>query len=276
MKKLLIIFSILILIPNTVLAQKISYLGIENEIVGNTVNTKLDITFSVPNEERFVFPVYATLSNLEYTSNFDSECFSEKRTYGTDIICSLNSLTSEKRSLKINFTSLGLIAKDGSQYVFSNDVFIPSEVSAFFYQVTLPPGSGLAQGNDISPEGWETASPDGRRILLFWNKGKLLGGQTFSANFVYESVSVVIGIPLGPRTQIFVLGGIVAAVAVGILLWRRRSMISFVLPILKDDEKRIFEALMKHGSGTHQRMIVKESNYSKAKAAKGLKGLEQR
>ena len=138
------------------------------------------------------------------------------------------------------------------------------------------PGSGLAQGNDISPEGWETASPDGRRILLFWNKGKLLGGQTFSANFVYESVSVVIGIPLGPRTQIFVLGGIVAAVAVGILLWRRRSMISFVLPILKDDEKRIFEALMKHGSGTHQRMIVKESNYSKAKVSKVLKGLEQR
>ncbi len=277
MKKLLLI-SLLIFLPivvysQTIYLQSIAYLGIENEINGDIVYTRMDITFSYPNAEKFVFPVYSSVSDLYSTSDFGSDCFLEKRTYGSDIICSLDNLTKEERTLKINFTASGLIKKNKTQLIFSNDIFIPQYVVKLFYQVALPAGGGLPQDkSSISPSGWDTKT-DGRRILIFWDKDSISEGQLFSANVVYEQFSIIENfLPI----QVLIVIGAVGIVLVVFFLQRRRSMLQVVMPILKDDEKRIFEAIMKHGKIVHQKMIVKDSNYSKAKVSKVLKSLEQR
>jgi predicted transcriptional regulator len=168
------------------------------------------------------------------------------------------------------------MTQNKSQTVFKNDIFIPSDVSKFFYEVMLPAGSGLPKDESaISPSGYETAT-DGRRILLFWNRGSLSGGQVFSANIVYEQVSIIQGVLLGPYAQILLIGGLIGVGGLVFYLLRKRSMLQIVMPILKDDEKRIFEAIMKHGKVVHQKLIVRDSNYSKAKVSKVLKSLEQR
>jgi uncharacterized membrane protein len=276
MKRIVLLLVLLMILPNIVFAQDLSYLGIENEINGNLVYTSIDATFNYPNTNKYVFPVYAVVSDLNFTSNFNSTCFLEKRTYGSDIICGLDSLASDKRTLIINFTSSSLMTQNKSQTVFKNDIFIPSDVSKFFYEVMLPAGSGLPKDESaISPSGYETAT-DGRRILLFWNRGSLSGGQVFSANIVYEQVSIIQGVLLGPYAQILLIGGLIGVGGLVFYLLRKRSMLQIVMPILKDDEKRIFEAIMKHGKVVHQKLIVRDSNYSKAKVSKVLKSLEQR
>ena len=46
--------------------------------------------------------------------------------------------------------------------------------------------------------------------------------------------------------------------------------------MLKEDEKKIFESVVKHDPGVNQKIVVKESGYSKAKVSKVLKNLQER
>ena len=55
-----------------------------------------------------------------------------------------------------------------------------------------------------------------------------------------------------------------------------RQGMKMILPVLKKDEKSVLEGLIKHGSGVNQKIIVKESGYSKAKVSKVLKSLNER
>jgi uncharacterized membrane protein len=45
---------------------------------------------------------------------------------------------------------------------------------------------------------------------------------------------------------------------------------------LKKDEKIIYDAIIKHGNGVNQKIIVKDSGYSKAKVSKVLNSLKER
>ena len=51
---------------------------------------------------------------------------------------------------------------------------------------------------------------------------------------------------------------------------------NIVLPVLKQDEKKVVEGLVRHGSGVNQKLIVSESGYSKAKVSKVIKSLAER
>ena len=52
--------------------------------------------------------------------------------------------------------------------------------------------------------------------------------------------------------------------------------IKLIFPVLKKDEKLIFNSIMKHGNGVNQKVIVRDSGYSKAKVSKVLKSLSER
>ena len=56
----------------------------------------------------------------------------------------------------------------------------------------------------------------------------------------------------------------------------KNKSVKLILPVLKSDEKIIFNTIMKHGSGVNQKVIVRDSGYSKAKVSKVLKSLSER
>ncbi len=78
--------------------------------------------------------------------------------------------------------------------------------------------------------------------------------------------------------QFFIV--IIIIVFVGILFfynfyWKQKT-VKIILPVLKKDEKIIYNTIIKHGDGVNQKIIVKDSGYSKAKVSKVLNSLKER
>lgn len=269
MKKILFSIIFLVFISNIALAENINYLGLENRITDFGIHSVMTIEFEYPNTNRFAIPIFASsISNFSYTTDFNGDCKLETRTYGADIICGIYGITEDKRSVTVQYDYTGLIEKTDDKYKFMQDLYMPMNVKSLWYEIILPEGMILVK-NSTSPSGWDTTT-DGRRIFVFWNLKNMTKGDTFSPVIYYESGIII------ESQLIYIIPALVILVGIVIFLWRRKRGVQVVLPVLKEDERKIFKAIMKHGSGVKQKMIVKEGNYSKAKVSKVLKSLEER
>jgi len=272
MKKLAVLLTFLLLIPQISLAQQLNYLGIENQIISSIVMTHITLTFNYATDlVSFTLPIFSPVLDFQFNSTFDTTCTLDSKTYGNDILCDISKITPEKRSIEIFFNTSGLVETNQSQFIFKNDVFIPTDIDSLFYQVILPEGNLLVKDSPFTPNDALTTT-DGRRIFVFWNEKNVTKGETFSPRIRFEP-SII-----GSNTATYLgVGFLIVLFFIGLVLWRRKSTImQIVLPILKDDEKLIYEAVLKHGSGVNQKVIVHESNYSKAKVSKVLKNLQER
>jgi len=273
MKKVLAVLGFLLALTNVAFAQSIVYYGIENTISDSIVNTSVEITLAFPNVNTITIPIFAnSLYDFSYNQSFPVSCRVETKTYGADIICDISKINQTSRTLIFNYATTGLVSGSGDQFVYRNDIYMPLDVDRLFYEVALPEGMGISKNESLLlPSGWNT-NTDGRKIFVFWNKDKLTKGSTFSPKIVYESIQIL---PFVYQSQYLIIA-LVGILFIGFVLWRRRTTLQIVMPVLKSDEKKIFEAIMKYGTGVHQKLIVKESNYSKAKVSKVLKSLEER
>ena len=271
MKKLAVLLTFLLVVPQISLAQQLNYFGVENRILSSLVITHITLTFNyAPDLIDFTLPIFSPVLGLQINSSFDTTCGLASKTYGNDIVCDISKVTPENRSVEISFNTTGLVETNQSQFIFKNDFFIPTDVNTLFYQVILPEGNLLTKESPFTPSNAQTTT-DGRRIFVFWNEYNVSKGETFSPRIRYEP-SVV-----GSNVATYLgVGFLITLFVIGLLLWRRRSVMQIVLPILKDDEKLIYETVIKHGDSVNQKVIVHESNYSKAKVSKVLKNLQER
>lgn len=221
-------------------------------------------------------PIPYEISRLSFESNFGKfSCSKEAKIYGTDIICGLPQETSG--SFKVEFDVFDLVRGSENKFFFKQEVSLPLDSKKFSFRAILPDGMGIANSNDIFPKDAESSS-DGRNIFLTWQKDSVKAGETFSAQVVFEPLAAEAG-PSG-----LILAGTVLALPIAIAFaffyfrkFRESGLTpKLVLPVLKQDEKKVVEGLIKHGSGVNQKMIVAESGYSKAKVSKVLKSLAER
>ena len=119
--------------------------------------------------------------------------------------------------------------------------------------------------------------------MLSWERQNVRVDQPFEFTATFErsltgNINVaLIAIPTGIA---------IVALLGAVIFFRRRALavsslppqqtVEIILPILKSDEKAVVESVLKHGSGVNQKIIVRDSGYSKAKVSKVLKSLGER
>lgn len=261
-------------------SQKITFLGAEVEL-GDVSHTTLTITFD-PNStiKTFALPLFYDIQNLKADSNFGNvSCSLAKKSFGSQIDCEV-SPTYDKRMLTIEYDSFDLVTKVDNRFLYKQEFTIPLETTQLSFKVMLPEGMFLSSGGVFQqylPVNGEKGS-DGRRIFVSWRKENLSAGESFDTQVSYEANSDNSQIMALFAGGILGLGIIIVALIVGFWFFFKRFKrnIKIVLPVLKGDEKTIMELIIRDKGNTNQKLLVRESNFSKARVSKILKSLQER
>ena len=251
-------------------------INVETKILSDT-SARSTITVLVdessPNE--IVIPIFYSAENLITDANFHVVCKQEKAAYGTDVVCDISDLDRSSGAFKVEFETKDLIQKVGESRLFKQQVVAPIDASKMSFKVVLPDGTGLVGENAYLPKDGSNAT-DGKRIFVSWTKENVKKGDIFSTQATYQYFFNDLGL-LGIGIPLIVILGI------GAYFFLRQqpkpeaiNPINYILPVLKEDEKLIVEKIINAGGSIHQKHIVKESGYSKAKISKVLKSLEDR
>jgi DNA-binding MarR family transcriptional regulator len=261
-------------------SQKITFLGAEVEL-GDISHTTLTVTFDQNSAIKlFKLPLFYDIQNLKTDSNFgNASCSQVKKPFGSQIECAI-SPTPEKRMLKLEFDSFDLTQKVDNRFLYKQEFHVPLETKQLSFKVMLPEGMFLASEGDFQPFlplNGEKGS-DGRRIFITWRKESIMAGESFGTQISYEASTDNSQIIMLFAGGIFGLGIIIIALVLGFWFFFKRFKkdIKIVMPVLKSDEKGIMELILRDRGNSNQKLLVRESNYSKAKVSKILKSLQER
>jgi len=143
--------------------------------------------------------------------------------------------------------------------------------------VKFPEGTGLREPveNSYSPEDALIGS-DGRRTIINWQMNDFKKGDRVDISVAFEKIGEIIISEIPFEFFVLIIIIIFAAVIVFYQFYWKNKSVKLILPVLKKDEKIIFNTVMKHGNGVNQKIIVKDSGYSKAKVSKVLNSLKER
>ncbi len=260
--------------------QKITFLGVEVEL-GEVSHTTLTVTFEQNSTTNmFKLPLFYNIQNLKADSNFENvSCTQQKKPFGSQIECAIFP-TQEKRMLKLEYDSFDLTRRIDSQFMYKQEFHVPLDTKQLSFKAMLPEGMFLVTEGSFQPYLPATGEKgsDGRRIFISWRKDNLAAGESFDTQVSYEAASDNSQMLMLFAGGILGLGVIIIALIVGFWFFFKRFKkdIKFVLPVLKSDEKIIMELILKDKGNSNQKLLVRESNYSKAKVSKILSSLQER
>ncbi len=263
------LFILSILSITSYAEEQFFYYSVEAEIFENkTVFYKYDFIFT-----DIVSPIILDFNSAEHLS-YESftECRTKESTFGTQLACQ-----PKEGSFKVSVSyscNTCVVEKDG-QYQYRYSIKIPLYVKKLYALVKIPEGMGLlkTQENPFSPADADVAS-DGRRPILKWSRDPLSADSSFDVSVAYESLGIVYN---DIRMEyVIALFAIIVVGFLGYGLYTKKAQVRLILPLMKKDEKIVLESVLKHGQGVNQKIIVKETNYSKAKVSKVLSSLKER
>jgi len=252
-------------------AETIYQYGVTAEIYSNnTVHYKLNIVFVNHTSQNITIPLGSPL-NIQVESS--AICKEQRGILQTGIACSMNE--SERTVISIDYDS-STVSKRDSYFLFADFFKLPQDAKTVSILIKLPEGTGLREPTEdsYSPTGALIGS-DGRRPIINWVKNDLKADERFDVSIAFEKIGETeASFPF----EIIIVIILLSLSGLGIFYqfyWKGKN-IRLILPILKKDEKKIFDTIMKHGNGVNQKIIVKDSGYSKAKVSKVLNSLRER
>lgn len=189
----------------------------------------------------------------------------------------------------LNFMMKTVLDKTSRGTMYTNAFTADADIESYSLTVSLPPGATISFEDNaplISPNA--DIRTDGRVITLGW-KDSLERGESFTAVVVYQnpasfpSLGVLLAAALIPlayaaykiyskhrpakieskRTEIRSQG-------------RMKVPLKSVRDMLTEDENRILDIVMKADGKTMQNALLAETNFSKSKVSKVLRGLEMK
>ncbi|NIM46661.1 MAG: hypothetical protein GTN40_00670 [Candidatus Aenigmarchaeota archaeon] len=272
MKKILIlIFFILFSVP--CFSQELYQYGVTAEIFeNNTVEYKLTLIFVNHQDQSFITPL-GSPDNIKVDSVAD--CKIQPGMLETNIVCTMKA--SERTDVIITYNSNQKVNKRNNYFLFTDSFKFRGDTEIIPILVKLPEGTGLREPveNSYSPENALIGS-DGRRTIINWQMNDFKKGDRIDVFVAFEKIGDVIisefPIEFFTITIIIIFAGVIVFYQ---FYWKNKT-VKLILPVLKKDEKIIFNTVMKHGNGVNQKIIVKDSGYSKAKVSKVLKSLKER
>ncbi len=249
----------------------------------DSIPTKLTITFD-SKIEAFSIPLGRLQRPpriVSATANKGSiECRTAVNDAGkTTLSCKIANAPDSRNTVVLELESANFIEAAGDKNTLTTvyeSLFETKSLSASF---TLPERAALSEEppqNSISPRNGEIKT-DGKKIFIFWNKQNITAGDiiTFSASYT---------LPEQRESPINTLLIIPIISILAVLVWfvirsrqkSRHASESAAVSVLSKDEKVLFDILKARGGSANQKMLVKESNFSKAKVSRLLKDLKER
>lgn len=180
---------------------------------------------------------------------------------------------------KIKFTETSHVKSYKEKFGFEKNIMVFDSVRRSVFLVKLPEGALLPQNGTKFFPLYGKIGTDGRRIFVVWERKDIEKGEIQGMKIFYEFPEkkektefpwffVIIGFVIVAFTIIFSVRYLISK--------RRKEIKEMILPVLKDDEKKVMEIVFNYPKGVNQKKIVQESNYSKAKISKVLKSLSER
>lgn len=262
---------------------ELEYYGVESQINPDmTVHNTVIMIFLEPAgslEYQLDFRIY----NLKTKSNFPfAECANSENAVGSIISCQFTGMSDENSKLTIEYDTNEIISKNGETFRFGVDYGFDTTVERSFTTIKLPENSVLAEevaNRSFFPQTGHIAS-DGKRIMVYWEKE----GSDITNNQQY---SVLYELP-SSRDPLFnyvivILTFVILVTMIAIAIYLKRSPkgerdkhIDAISSVLNRDEKAILSILKSHDGKAGQKIIVRETNFSKAKVSRLVKNLRDR
>lgn len=203
-------------------------------------------------------------------------------TYGgetSNISCDIIGMTREKNLLELSFDVKNAVKKKGDRYEFTANYGVSLPVKRMVTTVKLPEKSILAEeviNQSYFPKDGETLT-DGRRIMVYWEKENLMPGDDLQFLVLYTMPDA--REPVYNYIIVF-LTSIVIIIMIGMTVYLRRGTkiksMDVVTSVLNDDERSIVNILNRHEGKCFQKILVRESGFSKAKVSRLVKNLKGR
>lgn len=272
MKNIFLILLIqFILISIAVKAESVYQYGVTAEIYNNnSIHYELNIVFINHSSEVFSIPLSSPF-NIKIESS--AICKEQRGILETNVICSFDA--SDKTVISIQYDS-NTVNKRDSYFLFSDSFKLTMDTRTITVLIKLPEATGLREPikEAYSPSDALIGS-DGRRSVINWVKNDLKSNDRFDVSIAFEKI--------GEKESSFPFEIVLVIVLISFFslgvfyqfYWKGKN-VKIILPILKKDEKKIFDSIMKNGSGVNQKMIIRDSGYSKAKVSKVLTSLRER
>jgi uncharacterized membrane protein len=277
MKQLKLLFLLtliaLIFVPRVTLALHLEYYGIEDTINEDfTVDNSITLRFSEPISHldyQLDFMIY----NLTTKSEFESDCEIKNIDDKSVISCDFIGMDKNKRQITLDFKASNIIKKVGENYKFNVNYGISLPINRSFVLIRLPEKGILA--NEIANKSYypETGKiiTDGRRIMIYWENENLSAGDSLQFSVLYTTPSIVSNILVIALTLLVILVMIILATYL-----RKGGRGEPITSILNEDEKKIINILSSHKGHALQKVLVRETDFSKAKVSRLVKNLKER
>ncbi|MFQ6009690.1 MAG: helix-turn-helix transcriptional regulator [Candidatus Aenigmatarchaeota archaeon] len=279
MKKL-VLLSVLIffLFVQPALAVKMGFLGIYVTIKEDgSVIHDTNITF-INRPEYFEYNILSPIENVSVYADDKKVSCDITTAAASKITCNLSEFKPEK--MQIKYTARSLVKEIDKKIIFSSDYRVPLPTNNLYVKVNLPEGHVLVKGNEdfapCFPSDCLHAS-DGRKVIVIWNIHNVKIGDGLYVSATYENIGGVVTKTEMPVVLLAIpFAAIIILILITWFIYKKKLGVKMVLPVLKKDEKIIMEMLIGAKGYLNQKVLVKESGYSKAKISKILKSLEER
>lgn len=271
-------------------ASEIQFYEISSEIIDNQI-TKNAVTIAlIPGAKTLEYPILSDVTEFSWKANFQANCTMSRKTASSLITCDVSNINSTARTVYFNYLATGSVREieKNNRWLFSYNYLTSVPVSALSVMVKLPEGTALVEKETnktitgllpFSPIDGEKRT-DGRSIMLEWNRNNLTAGENLGFSVFYEVVT-----PTGMSIWILgfiVLLGFLVLIFVYLYIKKGKNIIILddsldsILPVLREDEKRVIDCLLKENGEIAQRKVVYETNFSKAKVSRLIKDLSDR
>lgn len=270
MKKILLGMIIgLLIITIPVYSEELHQYSAKIEILeDNTVHYNVNLIFSNYTLRTFSLSL-ENPKDLLITTSID--CTAQETLFGTDILCNVNETDF---NIMLEYEYIDKI-RENTYFTYIDSLKMPLFTKELIVEVRLPGGTGLMNTTDglsFTPKLSGAFRSDGRNHYISWRRVSLSKDAVFDFSAAYEKLIV-------DYSMLFVPIVLLIAIIMALMFYRfymKEGKMKLVLPVLKDDERKVVEAMMKHGTGVNQKAVVRESGYSKAKVSKVLNSLQER
>jgi uncharacterized membrane protein len=247
--------------------------GVTAEIFeNNTVSYELNLIFVDHPSQNFSFSIG---NPLDIKIETPASCNIVKKVLETVITCYMNA--SARTDITLSYISDENVKKRDSYFLFEDSFKMSENTKTLSVLVKLPEATGLREPieNSYTPSDALIGS-DGRRLVINWLRNDLKSGETFDVSVAFEKTGDVIPSQFPMEYLIVIIIVSFSAFVLFYQFYYKNKGVKLIFPVLKKDEKIIFNSIMKHGNGVNQKIIVKDSGYSKAKVSKVLNSLKER
>lgn len=262
-------------------AAELEYYGIEVSIERNLqVRITLTLTPAAP-INNLGYNLDFSIFNLSVsTQSGTSRCGIENVNGGSKISCDFYGMEEGNTRIRLGFSTRAVIRPMENNYEFRADFPVPMPAQRAFSLIKLPPKAVLSEeiANQSYFPGDGSTLTDGKRMMISWERNNLTESDTLSFSAIFEVVGG--GSTMWDLTVIIMTSAVVIIMIVVAIYMRRgtsgRAMEIKVLPLLNKDEKRVVDIVARNDGEARQSLIVKESDYSKAKVSRLVKNLKER